>query len=347
MRRLLIAPLIVAALVLALGLALAGCGTAAQNASLGGDTSPAGILAASMDASTAVTSAKAEFDLSLSFDVDKSQMPAEQLAYLDQPMQISGQLAFAAEPLALDLALDASLAGQALNVGLKMAEGKAYIGLAGQWYEAPAEMMQMFGGAGSQTATSEQMQNMLTDLGIDPAAWMKEVRLVGEESLDGVDVYHLEATPDLTAMINDVFGLMQSGQFAGMMGQTGATGGTDGTGATLPAMDGLDEIQQQLPEMFRNLKAEIWVAKDSLLPLKTTVGAQIVPPAGEDSGGVNAINFSMTVALSDINEPVSVDAPVSAQPWDEFLKALEANPAMLGPLGGLGAGSLGGTDFSQ
>jgi hypothetical protein len=340
-RRLLIAPFFVVALVLGLG--LAGCGTASQSASPSGDQTPAGILAASMDASSTITSAKADFGLSVTFDVDKTKVPPEQLAYMEQPMQVSGQLAFASQPQALDLTVDASLAGQTMNVAMKMVGNKAYLGLAGQWYEAPAEMMQAFGGGASQTAQTEQMQKMLTELGIDPATWMKDVTMVGEETLDGVPVYHLEAAPDLTAIVGDVFKLIQSQQFTTMMGQATPATGTDGTAQTLPSVQGLGDLQTQLPEMFRNLKASVWITKDSLNVVKVTIEAQVVPPAGQDSGGVNAINISISLAMRDIDKPVSVDAPASAQSWDALQKAIEADPSLLGPLGALSGAALGGT----
>lgn len=346
MRGLLIAPLIVAALVLALGLGLAGCGTASQSAALGGDQSPADILAASMEASSGITSAKAEFELSVTFDVDKTKVPAKELAFMGQPIQVSGRLAFAKEPQALDLTIDASLAGQAMNVGMKMIGDKAYVTLGGQWYEAPAEMMQMFGKSASQGAAIEDLQKSLAELGIDPATWLKDVTMVGEETLDGVAVYHLEAAPDLTAIMSDVFKLMQSKQFAGMMSQASSATSTDtganGTAQTLPSVQSLGDLQTQLPQMFRNLKASVWVAKGSLNVVKAVVEAQIVPPAGEDSGGVNAISLSLTLAMKDINKPVSVDAPASAQSWDALQKALEADPSLLGPLGALGGAAIGG-----
>ena len=79
--------------------------------------------------------------------------------------------------------------------------------------------------------------------------------------------------------------------------------------------------------------------------VKTTVEAQIVPPAGQDSGGVNAITLSLTLAMKDINKPVSVTAPASAESWDALQKALEADPSLLGPLGSLGGAALGSTSL--
>ncbi len=339
MRRQLIAPLIVVALVLALGLVLAGCGTAPQNAGAGDDQTPAGILAASMEATSNITSAKANFDLSVSFDLDKTKVPADELSFVGQPMQVSGQLTFASQTRALDLTVDASLSGKAMNFGAKLVGDKLFLSVAGKWYEAPAEMMQTLGGSTSQTTTTIDVQKMLTDAGINPATWMKNVTMVGEETLDGVAVYHLEAAPDLTAIANDVFKLLQSGQFSGMMGQTNAAAGTNGG---LPGLQSLDGLETQLPEMFRNLKADLWVAEDGLTVMKASLGAQIVPPAGQDSGGINAINLSLTLAMKDVNQPVSVVAPASAESWDALQKALQADPSLLGPLGTLGGAALGG-----
>lgn len=348
MRRLIIASLLVAAIMLAVGLALTGCGTASesagsQNVPQQSDQTPAGILAASLTASEAITSAAASYDLSLSFDVDRSKVPAEELSLLDQPMKVSGQVAFATQPQALDLTMDASIAGQTMNVGLKSVGGKAYIALGGQWYEMPAEMTQAFTNSSSQSGSADQMKQMLSGLGINPSTWLSDVKQVGEETVDGVATYHLQATPNLTAIMADVTKLMQSEQFAGIMGQTASTTAPDGTGVTLPSAQGMEGMLQQVVQMFKDLKADVWVAKDGLNIVKASIGAQMVPPAGEDSGGVNAINLSLTVTMKDVGKPVSVEAPASAKSWEDFQKDLQSNPSLLGPLGGMGSGMFGGT----
>jgi hypothetical protein len=336
LKRLLIVLSIIAALMILLS--AAGCGTASQSASLAGDETPEGILAASMDAATNISSAQADFDLTVSFNVEESQLPEEAAAFVSEPMTVSGHMAFASEPQAIDLALEASLAGEPMQIALKATGNKAYMGMGDQWYEAPAEMQQT---ATSMPTDSEEMQTMLTSLGLDPSTWMKGVTMVGEESLDGADVYHLQATPDLAAMVADMFKLMQSEQFSTMMGQ--ATGSTDVSGAagTMPALDGLEEMQQQLPEMFKNLKAEVWVDKASLNPVKISFSADIVPPAGEDAAGLNGVSIAMTLSLKEINQPVTVEAPASPKSWDEFMTDIQADPSLLGPLGSLLAGGLG------
>jgi hypothetical protein len=239
--------------------------------------------------------------------------------------------------------VDASLAGQTMNAGVRSVDGKAYINLAGQWYEMPAEMTQAFTNPSSQSDNAEQIKQMLADLGIDPATWLKEVKQVGEETIDGVDTYHLEATPDLTAIMADITKLMQSEQFAGIMGQTVSTTGTESTGVTLPNTQGMEEMLQQVTQMFKDLKADVWVAKDSLNMIKASIGAQMVPPAGQDSGGVNAINLSFVITMKDQGKPVSVEAPASVKSWEDFQKDLQSNPSLLGPLGAMGSGMLGGT----
>ena len=345
MRRLLIVPSIVAALLFALAIGLAGCGASAQNAALGDDQTPAGILAASLESSSTMTSGTADFDVSVSFDVDQDQLSAEELAFVGQPITLSGQMAFAQDPLALDLTLDASLAGQPLSLGMKMVDGKAYLSLGGQWYEAPAEMMQAFTDSASQTDYAEQMDTMLTELGIDPATWMKDVKDLGDEEIDGIATYHLQATPDLAVIFTDVFKLIQSPQFMGMLGQAGSSADSGASMELLPSLDGLGDLQTQLPQMFSDLKAEAWIAKDSLQLMKAVITAQIVPPAGEDAAGVNAVNLSVGLGLAGINEPVSVQAPESAGSWDDFQKALQNDPSLLGPLGALSGVSLGGASF--
>jgi hypothetical protein len=71
----------------------------------------------------------------------------------------------------------------------------------------------------------------------------------------------------------------------------------------------------------------------------------MVPPAGEEAQGMNAIMIDMGLSLRGINEPVAVETPTEARPWSELEKAMQEDPGMIfGPLSGLlgmaGAGSV-------
>ncbi len=342
MRRLSLVFLVVTALLIVLGTTACGgaAGTAGVSPAEQSDLSPEAILTAAVAASEEMKSAQGSFEFNMSFDVDTSQLPEEALAMIDQPMTVAGTFAYGSEPQAAEFAVSADLAGQAMNMGMKLLEEKAWLRYLDQWYEAPAEMTEFMGDPAAQETQVAELQKMLTDAGIDPMTWMKDLRLVGEESLDGVAVYHLAASPDMAKIMTDLITLMQSEQFMGLLDPTGSTSGLMGEGMGLPGTEELQEMQAQLTSMFQNLTADLWVAKDDSMLRKAAIAASMVPPAGEDAQGLNAINIAATMLFQTVNQPVTVDPPASALPWSEFEKAMQEG---LGMFGGMFSGALGGT----
>lgn len=327
MRRLSIALFIAVTLVLLAG--TIGCGTSALTAGLASaDLSPEGILAKAVAASQDMVSAKGSFEVALSFDVDPAQLPAEAKAFVGQPMKVSGTLAYGSDQPAGEFAVGVSVAGQVRDIGMKLLGDKAWFRFMDRWYEAPPEMQQLLGDPSEQGTNVTEIQQLLTDLGVDPATWMKDLRLVGEETIDGAAVYHLAASPDLAKMMADVVGLMQSGELMKLLDPAGSADELMGSSSVLPSAGELQEMQRQLEAMFTDLAADLWIAKDSFAILKVTAGARMTPPSDQDADGLNAIILSAMISLQDINEPVTVEPPASAQPWTALEKAMEENPGM-------------------
>jgi hypothetical protein len=344
MRRPSITLLIVVAVALVAG--AAGCGTSAQSANLSPvDTSPQSILTAAVAASEGMTAAKGSFDVTISFDVDASQLTEEMKAFVDKPTTVSGTLAYGSDPLAGEFTVAASMAGQTMDLGLKLLGDKAWFRLLDQWYEAPAEMQQAFGDSSGQEPKMAEIEQLMTELGVDPMTWMKDLRLAGEETIDGTAVFHLAGSPDITKIMTDVVQLLQSDEFMKLIDPTGSASGLMGEGSLVPSAADFQEMQTQLGAMFQDLSVDLWVGKDDSMPRKAAIGARIVPPAGEDTGGLNAIKVNATVSLRDLNQAVSVVAPATTKPWSEFEKAIQENPGLFmglfgGAMGTAGAASV-------
>lgn len=331
------------ALVLVLALlalfAAAGCGTAAQtSAPAGADLSTQeGILEAAVTASEDMTSATGRFDMAMSFDVDPATLPAQERALVGQPIKMSGTFAASQDPMAAEFAMDFSMGGESMSLGMKMVDQKVYLSLGGQWYEAPAELMQQVGGTTGQKPDAAALEDMLEKAGIDPTAWMKDLKLVGEETVDGTLCYHLAGAPDVGKILGDVIKLTQSGAFADMMDQADTGGAMMVPPAMLPQGEELEAMMGQMASMFQDLTFDVWIAKDTLLFEKAVLNARMVPPAGEDPAGVNAVTLGATVSL-DPDAAVNVTAPPSAKSLEELQKDMMKNPGLFGPLmGGLGA----------
>ena len=68
----------------------------------------------------------------------------------------------------------------------------------------------------------------------------------------------------------------------------GAEGAT-GSSIPVPDQQQLQEMQTQLASMFEDFTVDMWVDKDTYQMRKAQLNASIVPPAGEDSQGINGI----------------------------------------------------------
>jgi hypothetical protein len=331
-------------LAIALLVGVAGCGASDTGQPSAGDQSPQAILAGAVLASQNITGASGSFDISVSFDADASQLPAEMKDLVSNPVEISGTFAGANKPEAADVTLSLQMAGQTLKAALKSVDDKAWLQFGGQWYEISADML---GAPSTSTPTTQldlaSITGLLAELGIDPTTWIKDLTVVGEESVDGADTYHLKGTPDVAKMLSDALQLMQSPDLAKLLDPSGTgTSGLGGLESMLPSPDELQQTENEITQMFNDLTVEAWVGKADSFPRKATLTASITPPPGQDAQGLNAVTINATVTLKDFNQPLSVQAPASSLPITDLEKAIQDNPELLGPLGGLLGGMMGG-----
>ena len=181
-----------------------------------------------------MTSATGDFEVAISFDVDPSQLPDEAQGFVQNPMTVAGTFAYGADPQVADLALALSLMGESMNVGIRMADSQAWLQFSDQWYEGPPEMGQMLGASSAENAQMADPQQMLTDLGIDPLTWIKDLRLVGEETIDGTVTYHLAGSPDMAKIMADALGILQDEESMKLLDPTGSASGMMGAGSLIP-----------------------------------------------------------------------------------------------------------------
>jgi len=348
MRRWSIVLLMIVALMMAVG--TAGCGEASKAALAGGDQSPEAILAAAMAASENMTEAAGSFDVNVSIDADTSQMPEQAKAYLDEPMVLSGTFAYADEPRAGDFDVSLTMAGETMDVGIKLIDNLFWLAMGGQWYEGPAEMSEMMNESFQAEAKLAEIKTLMDEMAIDPLTWLKDLRLVGEETIGETEVYHLSGAPDMAKIMTDMMALLRSEEFLELVDPSGSMTGSMGMGDMMPDADETQEMQTQVSEMFKDLSVDLWVEKAGSLLRKAAVTANMVPPAGEETGGVNGIAMEASVSLDGPGGAVTVEPPTSALPFDELQRDMEENPEMfmgpfMGLMGGFGAGGVGFDTF--
>ncbi len=338
--------ILLAIIALLLTVSIAGCGAASDTDQAAGDGSPESILAAAVAASETMTGAAGTFDLTLSFEADTSEMPADSMSFLAEPMTLSGTFAYSDEPRAGEFNMALSMGEETMNVGIRLLENKLWLALLDQWYEAPPEMEQTLAESSDQQAKLNDLKALLEELGIDPMTWFTDLTLAGEENLDDETVYHLAGSLDATKMMADVVKLMGNEKFMELVDPTGSMSGSMGMEGLVPAADDLEEIQTELAQVFDEFTIELWIAKDDFALRKATMNLRVTPPAGEESMGMTAMTMNAVISLQDVDDSVNVEAPASSLPFSDLEKAIEENPALfLGPfsglLGGMGSGTSG------
>ena len=315
--------------------------------------SPSAIMAASMATVGTSDSVTGSFDVKITVQADTSGLPAEQAQLYAEPWTLSGDMAYKSAEQAGDFNLALGMMGETMNADVRMLGSQAWIGLSDQWYEVPADTTAQLGDTGvSDTLT--KVQDLLSGLAIDPTGWLKNQAPVQEEKIDGVKVLHISGSdPNWPAMVGDVATIMMSPEFQSLMDSTGSTGSS--LESQLPSPTELLELGTQLDQIFQNVQVDIWVEKDTARLRKVAVVCDVVPPADTSaldssgslgdmvsSSGITGMNLELSFSL-DPDAKVSVEAPADAKSSDQLSADLEANPALLGPLGellmGLGSGS--------
>jgi len=337
----LIGALIILAVIVAV--ATAGCGTNLQ-ASAQAQAGPAGaqeILTKALASSGSITSGNGDFNVSVSINGDTAKMPAGAQAFLGKPITLSGTFAASENPQAAEATINASIAGQDIPVGLKAVDDKAWIQFMGQWYEVPADAL---GGTTGTTAKEPDMAGILkalTAAGVDPTTWMIDLKVVGEDSIDGTPTYHLSGTIDMNKIMTDVMKLMQDKTIQGMLPSLGSgMMGATGSSLAIPSQQDLQGLESQLGAMFKNMTLDMWITKDTYQLRQAELNASIVPPAGQDAQGINSIDIKATASMAPATAPLTVTPPADAKPFSELEQSL-------GALQGLFSGALGGGTLGQ
>jgi hypothetical protein len=305
-------------------------------------------LLAAWDATQSMTASEGTYNIEISLESDTASMSEEEQqmlgAFLSEPITISGDFAFTQDPAAIELSAAAGLFGMNMDLGLMMVDGTPYISVSDQWYEAPPELTEQMS-LSDLSASSAQMQQLLTDLSIEPTSWIKGLEEVGEETVNGTKAVHLTGSPDVAKMMADVVKLMESEEGQALMGGLGAATGGSAIDMELPTPEELADTTAQIEELFKDAAIDLWLAKDDDRICRLKIDVQIAPSAdaaadpdsplaGLSQLGLSSIGIAATVDFT--GDKVSIKAPDSPLPADELQSAIESEMGMLGSL--LGGG---------
>jgi hypothetical protein len=313
---------IVALLALAAAaLVLAACGGSGGGSSSGGSGDPETLLRQTFTGTHNVRSGKANIQLRLVVTGVPSLTGPIQIG-VTGPFQSLGtdQLP------KFDLALNANAQGQGLKAELISTSDRMFVEFGGTAYEVPAQLLDQLRRRGQ----SGSAQPKMSLKGIDPLKWLKDPKLVGAESVGGAQTDHIAASVNVSALLDDVDKLLARAQsLPGLAGRR--------VPSHLSAGD-----RSQIEQAVKRATVDVWSGKSDHTLRRFTLALNVVPP--KSSSGPRSLDLTLSIELTDLNQPQTITAPATSRPLSELLGQFQGLlGGALGGSSGLGGGSSGGS----
>ena len=208
----------------------------------------------------------------------------------------------------MELDMKVTGGGENGDVGFLVDGARAYLRFDGRWYELPGTTV-------AKPSEGAEGEGLVTALGFDPRAWLRDPKVVGTEKVGGVETDHVSADVDVARMASDLTGLAaRSGQ----------------------ADEVPREVRQGLQDAVKQARVDLYVGKQDGVLYKLAASAQLDANLGQGAPPVRG-DLRFDVELRDVGKPQKIEAPRDAAPADE-LKGLPG----FGSLGSLGGGKAAG-----
>ncbi len=177
--------------------------------------------------------------------------------------------------------------------------------------------------AQAQSSSTNQSSAIFDQLGIDPSTWLTDVKNEGTADINGVTTVHISGTPDIAQIFSDA-------QRLDPTGQAGSIGNAD-----------------QIAKTVKSASIDVYTGADDKILRQLTVQIELQDPSSSQT-----VNLKLEVALSDVNQDQTIEAPANPKPLDQLIPgglgaALGSSGAGLGSTGGSSTGGSGSTGGSS
>lgn len=278
------------------------------------------IVDQSEQAMQGVTSAAFTADVALKIEGDAAKMTdptAKQL--LDSPISLHVEGKSGDDPVVAEMDMTVAIMGQNLALGMVAKDKSAWIEYEDTWYAVPQENTQALSEGDSGSLPTEQLK----DLGLDPQAWDVEWELVGTETVDGAEVYHVAATPDAKKMAADLMKALEDPKLYEKLGDPQ-------TAEQIQATKAQSEKElKELENAIDSVSVDLWIETESMYMRKGAIAVGLDMTGVKDADGVEAMNAEIGFTMADFNDPVEVKPPGKAQDFEKLM-----NELMGGMMGG-------------
>jgi hypothetical protein len=263
--------------------------------------------------------------LAIALDV-KSDTGQPVTVKLDGPFQNQG----AGRLPQLDLDVSFAGGGQTMSAGVTATADQAFVSYGDATYAIAGPVFQQFKAGYEEAAkrSSDQNDQTLASLGIDPRRWLTNAKNEGEAKVGDTDTIKITGDVDVEKLLADVDNALEKLRSLGVQGSE-----------QLPERL-TDEEKRQTAEAIDRLNVEIYTGADDRILRRILVDLGLKAPEGSPSGAQSA-DLRFDLQLLDINEDQDITAPENAKPFEELAKQLQGLGIGLGNLGQLGGGSGG------
>jgi hypothetical protein len=233
--------------------------------------------------------------------------------------------------------------GSGGSVGILSTGAAGYVTFQGQSYQLPQASFQKLESSFSQIASSPGSSgggNVLSKLGIQPLRWLQNPTVVGTENVEGTDTTHIRAKINVAALLADFNTFLSR---AASLGVSGAGGFPHGISSA---------SQTRIADAVKNPHFDVWTGNGDKTIRKLQIGLTL-PVTGQVStllGGLSSADIGLSMEYADLNQPQSITAPSSVQPYSQFQSKLRTfEQSIQGALtsqvqgGSTGAGASGGS----
>jgi hypothetical protein len=239
-----------------------------------------------------------------------------------------------------------SSGGSSGSIGILSTGTNGYVTFQGQSYQLPAAAFQKLESSFSQIASSPGSgtgrSNVLSKLGIQPLHWLQNPTIVGTENVGGASTTHIRAHINVAALLADFNTFLSRASSLGISGSSSFPHGISAAS------------QSRVAAEIKNPRFDVWTGTSDKTIRRLQI-ALTLPVTGQVStllGGLSSADIALSMEYADLNQPQTITAPTSVQPYAQFqakLRTFEQSlqSALTGSASGgsasSGASSSGGT----
>lgn len=210
-----------------------------------------------------------------------------------------------------DFTVKLGAASSAASIGIISTGTAGYVSFQGSNYQLPQADFQRLESSFSQLASSPGSSGnsgILGKLGINPLRWLKSPSIVGTETVGGVQTTHIHSSINVSALLSDFSTFLTKASSLGISGSTSFPHGI--SPSTISRVAG--EIQ--------NPTFDVWTgnADKTIRRLRINLTFPVTGQISTLLGGLRSAGLGLSMDYGALNQPQTVSAPTSVQPYGEF-----------------------------